>query len=204
MTTILALDPADRMGWAFGEAGSIPVSGAVQLRRTNDPVALGAANLACFLRDLIAKYDKPDIIAPERYMEIPAQRSNDAAVSQLLKHGAVYGIIGIIGARLESPTVAAVRKHFCGKASAAPRRMRPRTQREREDDRRATNTMVLNRAIITGYLKPDSTDFDRANACAVHDYVSVVVARKPPRELHFFGQRTADDDINKKEIIIPF
>lgn len=188
MTKILALDPADRMGWAFGLAGTIPVSGAVRLRKSGDPVALGAANMGCFLRDIVGKYGVPDIIAPERYLEIPAQASNDAAVSQLLKHGAIYAMIGIMGIRLESPTVAEVRKHFCGKTTAAPKRRHKRTNRERYEDRIATNMMVLNRAIMAGYLPIDSVDFDRANACAVFDYASVVAARTPPKELLMFGQ----------------
>lgn len=203
MTKILALDPADRMGWAFGLAGTIPVSGSVRLRKSGDPVALGAANMGCFIRDIVGKYGVPDIIAPERYLEIPGQASNDAAVSQLLKHGAIYAMIGLMGVRLASPTVSEVRKHFCGKTTAAPRRRQKRTNRERYDDRIATNMMVLNRAILTGYLPVESVDFDRANACAVWDWASVIAARRAPRELLMFGQeemikpaaKTGDDGI---------
>jgi hypothetical protein len=185
---ILALDLARRMGYAIGEAGTIPRAGAKLLASREEPPAAGAQELGRFIRDVIV-LEKPDLVVVEHWLHPSVQRTGDVVLWQLHLHGALHGVLGCWhGIQFEHVAAASVRKHFCGAASAAPRRGRERTSREQREDRAATKAMVIDRAIALGYLPKTRRDDDIADACALFDYAAAHFARRPMRELVMFGE----------------
>jgi len=185
---ILALDLARRMGFAIGEAGDIPRAGAKLLASKEEPPAAGAQELGRFIRDMIV-LDKPDVVVVEHWLHPSAQRSGDVVLWQLHLHGALHGVLGCWhGIRFEQVAPATVRKHFCGAASAAPRRGRERTAREQRADRAATKDMVIDRAVMLGYLPKTRRDDDIADACALWDWAAHTIARSTPQRLVMFGE----------------
>jgi hypothetical protein len=171
---IFALDPGVRAGFAEGESGTIPLSGAVRLKKQSEPIEKAAEQLGCFLRDRWSgPMGMPDLLCIEHWMQPGAQKNAAAAISSLLLAGAARAMAGVYGIRVEEPWAQTVRKHFCGKA--------------RLDDRGETNRMVLNRAIALGYVPRDCTDWDRANACALFDYAAATYGRVAPKSLVMFG-----------------
>lgn len=162
---------------------------AVTLRGTKDGAIVQARNLGCFLRDRFA-LDKPDMIVVESAMNPAASKSADATIAQLLCHGALHALAGCYGIEVRTVAASTARSHFCGQASAAPRRTQRRTQKQARDDREATNRMVVKRAILLGYLPHGSDDWDKASAAALYDHASAHFARVQPRDLVLFGARS--------------
>jgi hypothetical protein len=183
----MCLDLAKRSGVASGVVGPTqPRIEAVTLRRAGESVEQQAAALACFLRDRFI-IDLPDLIVIESAMNPAASKSADATISQLYCHGALHAMAGVYGVEVRIVAAMTARKHFCGQASAAPRRKQPRTIRQQREDREATNMMVVRRAIALGYLPHGSTDWDMASAAALWDYGAVTFARKAPPRLVMFS-----------------
>lgn len=158
------------------------------IKRPGESVQTACRNLACTLRDNI-RLESPDLIVTECWLPPAAQPSADVIITHLHLHGVVEGLAGVFGIRTERPAAATYRTHFCGQASAAPRRQQQRTYRQKIEDREATNVMVVKRAIMLGYLPGSSTDWDKAAAVAIWDYAAATYARTPPRELVLFGER---------------
>lgn len=185
---IMALDLAARAGFCCGNAGSKPRVEAWILRRDGQTIHAACRNLACTLRDNI-QLENPDLIVTEHWLALQQSRSAAAAIGQLLMHGVVDALAGIFDIKVERPETSTFRTHFCGQASAAPRRKGPRTNKQRAEDSHATNMMVVKRAILMGYLPHGSTDFDKASAAAMWDWACSTYARTPPRSLVLFGER---------------
>jgi hypothetical protein len=185
---IMALDLGKRSGVATGIAGGdLPRIEAVTLRGKADKPEAQARNLGCFLRDRWS-IDTPELVVIESAMNPIASMSADATISQLYCHGALHALAGTYGVRVEIVAPQTARKHFTGKASAAPRRNAPRSLAQKRQDREDTNNMVLRRAIALRYLPHGSTDWDKASAAALFDFAAATFARAAPRELVFFGE----------------
>lgn len=173
---IMALDIATRTGFAIGEAGAIPTSGAVVLRVDQQPAEIAAFNLGCFLRDRWV-LDKPDLLIIEHYLNPVAHKSATAIILQLQAHGAVQFLARANRIRVESVQPATVRKHFIGAANAG--------------ERDKTKALVIQRCHQLGYFDKRCRDADRADACALFDYAAATFARKTPQALVMFGEGAA-------------
>jgi hypothetical protein len=186
---IMALDLGKRTGVATGFAGEdMPRIEAVTLRGKADGADVQARNLGCFLRDRWQLPPRPDLVIIESAMNPVASKSADATISQLYCHGALHALAGTFGLRVEVVAAQTARRHFCGAASAAPRRGQPRTAAQQRKDREETNRMVVRRAITLGYLPHGSDDWDKASAAALFDFAAATYARTRPRELVMFGE----------------
>jgi hypothetical protein len=185
---VWALDLGKRTGVAAGDPeNGLPRVEAVTLRGTKDVVHVQARNLACFLRDRWS-LGKPDLIIVESALNPAASKSADATISQLLCHGAIHAMAGVYGVRVETVAPATARKHFCGRATAAPRRKAPRTSQQAREDREATNNMVLRRAISLRYLPHGCADWDKASAAALWDWAVAKYTQDQPRDFVFFEE----------------
>lgn len=171
---IMALDPATVTGFAFGEAGSIPKSGSVRLKRPGESADVAAFNALAFLRDRFV-LDRPDLCCVEHYLTPVAQKSADAVILSIMVFGVIVAMCRAYGVRFEAPKADTIRKHFCGAANAGARAN--------------TKLMVLNRAKLLGYIPRDCADDNRADACAAFDYASAHFARVQPRDIALFGER---------------
>jgi hypothetical protein len=170
------------MGFAVGGANERPYSGSVRLRRTIEDKETAAGNLACFLVTHIFPMGMPDMVVAEHYMNPEASKSADATISQILCHGALYGLLKLHSIPWRQPYPSSVRKHFCGRSTA----LRPppggwKTDKEKRESSMATKQMVRARCIQLGYVKPECIDFDRCDAVAGWDFGVSTYARKAPQ-----------------------
>lgn len=170
---LLALDPATVMGFAYGEAGAIPRSGSVRLKRPGEAAEVAAFNALAFLRDLFV-LDKPDLCFLEHYLNPVAQKSADAVILQLMVYGVIVATCQSYQVRYETAHAATIRKHFIGAANAG----------RRQD----TKLAVLNRAKALGYIPRDCRDDNRADALAAWDFAAATYARARPERLVLFGE----------------
>jgi hypothetical protein len=186
---IAALDLGNRSGFACGIAGTKPRLESWLLKGRDEPVETACRNLGCTLRDNL-KAEEPDLLVIEMWLAPVAQRSDRVIITHMMLHGVVEGLAGCFGIPTIRPTSAQFRKHFCGVSSAAaPRRKgTKRTEKQRAADREATNRMVVQRAILLGYLPRNSDDWDKASAAAMYDWASFTHGRVRPRELVMFGE----------------
>jgi hypothetical protein len=185
---ILALDLGKRMGVADGSSllmGQVaPALEAVVLRGTSAEKRAGFLGSWLNTRLLTTLYD---LIITEAPLSPAASKSADATIGQLYLHGALQGVAGAHGVNVTCAPVMGVRRHFCGQATASPRRRGERTMAQARVDRNAINTLVLRRAILLGYLPEESTDWDQANAAALWDYACAKFGRATPETLLMFG-----------------
>jgi len=170
----MAIDPATILGWALGEPGTIPRSGAVRLKAPDDDRDVAAFNAMCFLIDTWT-LDKPDFVCVEHFMNPAAQKSADAIILQIEVYGVIVAMCRRYGIRYAAPQRSTVVTHFCG----------PGAPRDRDSLKRA----VVQRAILLGYMPKGVRDDNRADACALFDWASAHHGRTPPRELRLFGER---------------
>jgi Holliday junction resolvasome RuvABC endonuclease subunit len=164
----MALDLAVTTGFAIGDAGKIPRSGSVRLKRPKDEYAIAAFNLLAFLRDTFT-LDRPDLVAIEDFMHPSRQKSAAAVILSLMLFGVAVAVCRSYGVRVETPNVNTIRLHFCGAANAGARA--------------DTKAMVIRRATLLGYIPRGCADNNRADACAAFDFASAHYARVQPREL---------------------
>ena len=183
---IAALDLATRTGFALGEAGSVPQSCSVTLKRPGEGPEIACFNLVAFLRDRLV-FGVPDIAVIEDFLNPVAQPSADAAILHLMLHGAAQGFLRSHGIRVETVAAATWRKHFVGASSAEPRSKGPRTAKQKADARAAIKALSVKRARLLGYIPADSRDDDRAEACGIFDYAGAVYGRRAPSFLTMFG-----------------
>jgi hypothetical protein len=170
---IAALDIATVCGFAFGDAGAIPQSGSVRLKRPGEPPEVAAFNMRAFLRDRFT-LERFDLLALEHFLNPAAQKSADAVILQIMCFGVAVAEGMARGIRIEAPQPATIRKHFIGRANMG----------ERKD----TKAAVLNRAKALGYVPHDCKDDNRADACALFDFAAATYARAQARELVMFGE----------------
>jgi Holliday junction resolvasome RuvABC endonuclease subunit len=170
---IMALDIATVTGFAIGEAGRIPQSGSVRLKRPAEGADVAAFNMLAFLRDRFV-LDAPDLVVIEDFLNPVAHKSADAVILQLQCFGVAVAVCRSYGLRFETPKPETIRKHFAGRGRAGTRQ--------------ETKAMVLNRAKALGYVPRDCRDDNRADACAAFDYASAHYARVQPKSLVLFGE----------------
>lgn len=187
---LMALDLGKRMGVADGDSSLLgkgaPDVEAVTLRGTSVEKRTHYFGGWLYQRLDGAPYD---LIITESPMNPAASKSSDATIGQLYLHGALQGVAAIFGVEVETAPVMAVRKYFCGQATAPPVRGRKRTIAEARGARKFINEAVLARAILLGYLSEGSVDWDEANAAALWDFGCAKFARARPDALVLFGAR---------------
>jgi hypothetical protein len=169
---ILALDLASTAGFAIGEAGEIPRSGSVRLKRPGDGPEVAAFNLRQFLREQIFTLDRPELVVVEAFIHPAGQKSGDAAILSIGLYFVAAAESKARDCRFEKAQPSTVRKHFIGVG--------------RTGDRSTTKRAVVLRAQQIGYMPRDCGDNDRADACAVFDWASATFARKS-RPFVMFG-----------------
>lgn len=169
---IMALDIATTTGVAIGEAGAIPDSFSVRLKRPSDEVRVAPFNLLSFLRDRWT-LERPDLLVIEHFLNPVAQKSADAVILQLMCFGVAVAMAQSYQVRIEVPHASTVRKHFLGRANFG--------------ERGETKRQVLLRAKALKYIPADCKDDNRADACALFDFASFTYARVQPKALVMFG-----------------
>ena len=178
---ILGLDVATRTGFAYGEAGSKPVSGSVRLKRPDEAQEIAPFNLHCFLRDTFRDLDflnmMPDLVFAEHYLNPAAQPSADAAIMQLQAHGAMQALCRSYGVRVELAMPSVIRKHFIGIGQAP-----------KGSPKGWIKDQVRRRCVQLGYVDAVCRDLDRTDALAAWDYAAAVFGRKPA-PLALYGAR---------------
>ena len=177
---IVSLDVGKSMGFASGMPGDCePRSFSVKLGRTSDRRPVVAGNLIAFL-DKEFRIEKPALVFKEMPLVLGAFLKlgvSDASVrSHYGLHCVIEGMCARFGVPWHEEANSRIRKHFIGKAHLG----------KREDTKRA----VLSRCIQLGYLPRGCEDDNRADALAGWDWASVHLGRKPPSELHFYGERS--------------
>jgi len=190
---LLALDLGRWLGFAYGDSASMPLVGVERLA-FNQSVEYRAGALGAWLWDFLHSNPQPEKIIVEKFVNPAASFSADATVGQVLLHGAVHCIAGMLQIDVESVEVPALRKHFCGRASAVPAiRGRQRSSAEKNAARRATKQMVIDRAYLIGYMHrmlhgglafEDQSAI--ADASCVFDWARTHIARVSPTSLVMF------------------
>lgn len=190
----LALDLAAVTGFAVGDSGSMPTrSGSVRMRDRGEAFDVAVRNLACFIRDIIVTepigaivveaFLDPSVLSQARSDdEDRMRRSPDAVIAQIKMHGCVLAMCGLYGLRFESHTTQTIRKHFLGVAHANAGSRGKKTAKQKDEMRRKTKEMVMQRAKLLGYMPKDKNDDNFADACAIYDFASAVLFRKPVKE----------------------
>lgn len=171
---IMSIDSATVLGWALGEAGTIPRSGAVRLKKPSEDRDIAPFNCMCFLRDTWV-LDKPDLVCAEHFLNPAGQKSADAIILQIEVYGVIVAMCQAYGIPYRSVQPATWRKHFCGQANAG--------------ERNATKDMVLRRAKALKYLPMDCFENNRADACGIFDFAAATYCRAIPKSLVLFGER---------------
>lgn len=169
-----AFDLANRTGIATGRPGAIPQIYAAQVKQKKSEEAPEVAwRFGRFLDELWA-FNRPDMIVVEDFMNPAASENASATITALLLRGALEGAAGRIGVKVRSIHMASARLHFCGRASAHPRRQgAPRTNAQKRQDRDDTNMMVWRRAVALKYFPGDMTpDYDKGSAACLFDYAA--------------------------------
>jgi hypothetical protein len=139
------------------------------------------------MRDWL-RVESPDAIIVEDFLHPLAQLSADVVIQQLHFHGVVRALAACKSVPIRTVRADVVRVHFCGKKSALKITRGEKTPKQKADARKATKQMVLQRAILLGYLPRGASDDNAADAAAIFDWACHHVARTTPRELHLFEE----------------
>lgn len=182
MGPIFALDLGQRSGFAVGSPGDRPRSGAVMLKQKSQARRVACGNLIIFLQQQWSTV-MPSLMVTVSPMTLGAFFDMHSSESNVRMQ---YGLQAIVeamcdryGLPLEEISESTVRKHFIGKA--------------RTGDRDTTKAAVVERCIVLGLLPLGSTDNDRADALALHDWACATFGRRSAsmNVLHFFGEGAA-------------
>jgi hypothetical protein len=156
---IAALDLAVRTGFAIGEAGSVPRSSVVVLKRSNEDKHIAFGNLIAFL-DETFRTETPSTLVKEAMLPLQAFMSLGNAEKtvrmQAGMHAIVEGMCARYGVAWLDVADSTVRKHFIGQA--------------RLGDRAATKRAVIHRCHMLKLMPADCFDDNRADALATHDW----------------------------------
>lgn len=176
---LLALDIATSTGWAYGPADGKPLSGSVRLKRPQEPREVAPGNLGAFLRDRFDDWHAmgmlPDLIFVEDFLNPVAQPSADAAIVQLMCHGAMHSEAAQWGIKVEKAMPATIRRHFVGQARVA-----------KGGPKDAIKRLVRDRCALLGYVDKLCVDFDRTDALAAWDYAAHLFGRRRPADFELF------------------
>lgn len=170
---LLALDIATVTGFAQGEAGGMPLSGAVRLKRRDETAETAAFNVLAFLRDRFV-LQRPDLVFAESYLNPAGHKSADAIILQIMCFGVAAATCKAYGVRFEHAAPSTIRKHFIGCANAG--------------DRAKTKAMVLRQARLLKYIDHGCTNDNIGDAVAAWDYAAATFARRQPRALVLYGE----------------
>lgn len=170
---ILALDIATVTGFAQGESGGMPMSGAVRLKRRDERAETAAFNMLAFLRDRFV-LQRPDMVFAESYLNPAGHKSADAIILQIMLYGVVAAMSQAYAIRFEHAAPATIRKHFVGCANAG--------------DRAKTKALVLRQARALRYIDHACTNDNIADAVAAWEFAAATHARRQPTSIVMFGE----------------
>lgn len=174
---ILALDLGVHTGFAFGSTGGKPSSSAIFLKDASDHRSVACGNLIAWL-DKKLREQEPALVVREAPLPLQAfsNLGNGATNVRMTHslHGIVEGMCVRFGIRTKEVADSTVRKHFIGKARCGTRE--------------ETKAAVVQRAQLLGYMPKNSTNDNRADACALWDYAAATWGGRMARELHLFGE----------------
>jgi hypothetical protein len=180
---VWALDLATRTGYAYGEPGRMPTSGALILKKPKEPRAVALGNLLWWLNDKWSER-KPDLVVTEAPLTLQAFLLLHSSQDNVRMHHSMHGVVeamcarfGITGDKKIETYPATYRKHFLGRANFG--------------SREATKWEMVVRARLLGLMPQDSDDEDRADALGLHDWACATHGRKSvsTANLHLFGER---------------
>ncbi len=175
MGIVYALDLATVMGFAYGEPSTVPVSGAVRLKKPSEPRATAFSNLVAFLNTQFQNI-RPVLVIVEAPLHIGAFAKLGGMDVVRMTYG-FHAIAAALAARhgipFEEIGVATARKHFLSRAHF--------------NDRRSTKLATVQRCQQLGYMKKDETSDNQADALCVWDWACAHLMRVAPKELHLFG-----------------
>jgi hypothetical protein len=186
---ILALDLSEsRVGFCFGEAGTVPKPASFRLKHGKMTTGEAVAEFARWLSQYLTG-DDPSVLLSQTRSQIDlvvcegilpsgaaaGRTTHFVRDGQTMLQGAARAICAVHKVEIRCPPLPTMRKHFCGRAWA-PRPKRSeghqRTSQEAAQDRQATKDMVIQRARERGYIAPDCVDDDAADAAAIFDFAS--------------------------------
>ncbi len=175
--SILAIDAAKQFGWAFGEAGTTPISGSGLFPKTanGSPAATFAGALGWTV-EVIGLWD-PTVIAIEAPLPGSFVQGKSNAQTATILTG-LPAVIEAIAYRMKYQdgdkkrhrtlmrvNLASVRKHFIGRGTSRFENLKP---------------AVMAKCRALGWVQPDDEDhsYDRSDALAIWSYVEANVAPK--------------------------
>lgn len=176
---ILALDLGTRCGFAYGEPGDPPTSGAVLLKKKSEPADVVFGNFIAFLQTTIEAVS-PSMVVKEAPFSLQAfkERGNSEAgvLMAFGMHAITRGMCQRYSIACEQVYAASVRKHLLGKS--------------RIGTRDGTKEAVVERCKLLGILPADSNDADRADALATHDWACATFGQRSVSisTFHLFDQ----------------
>ncbi len=181
---IQTIDQGQRSGYAMSEAGSIPRSGFVLLRKKGEPRPVGHGNLIAYLC-MCFDARKPDLFVYEAPLSVPAWfQSNKArpfptnaegVESGLELSAIIAGVCQRFGVRAEPVRRQTILKHMTGT--------------HKHGSREAGKKAVIAACIANGLVEAGCKDDDRCDAIAMHVYASEFYARTPFSNFKLFGQK---------------
>jgi len=169
---ILALDLAESwVGWCKGPCGTTPPARSYRIKNKGEPTEAAIERLGRSLHNLLSA-ERFDLICAEGLLPAGASKGRFSRDGQVVLHAVVRTVALIHGVSYRAPDMRTIRKHFCGRISAAPVRPRgyKRTPKEIEADREATKLMIIERARLLGYIAKDCEDDNAADAAAAWDF----------------------------------
>lgn len=178
---VYALDLGTRSGFAKGRPGARPISGAVILKRRDEPRAVALGNLVAFLEGEWSA-ECPMIVCTEAPLTLGAFLKIKSSEANVRMHHGLHGVVEALCNRfgvahhIEAQN-ATVRKHFLGVG--------------RLGSREATKAAVVRRAHMLGLMPRESHDDNRADALALHDWACATYGRRSysTENLVLFEQR---------------
>lgn len=183
MGVVLALDLGTTLGFAVGQPGAVPHSGAVKLKKDKQSRNVSFGNLISWLNAQMIGA-KPDIVVVEAPLALQAfAKLGGQDVVQVTYgfHAIAAGLAQRHGIRFEEVHVGTVRKHFLGRSNLG--------------DRESTKAAVVARCHLLGYMAKDRTSDNQGDALAVWDWAVATLLRSPPKELHLFGEKPASKGV---------
>jgi len=166
---IHAFDLGQRAGFAFGVPGDRPRrSGAVVLKRKDEPQAVAFGNLIYFLEDEWRR-GVPEMVVAEDALSLAAMERVNASQAVVTMHYGLHAILRGMAHRYgRTVTVvhpATARKHFLGMGRVP-------------GGRDETKAAVVARCHLLGVMPQSSNDDDRADAICNWDYASATYGRR--------------------------
>ena len=178
---IASWDLGRSLGWCYGVAGKVPVSGTFVLRKPGEDNGVALGTLARFLRDHVRANGKDDLWVVEHWLPPKQQKSAANVEDSLRMNGVVNGIAGVYGIEVVEPYPATVRSQVCGAPSA------PGESERGGRMMKNTKWLVIDTMIMRGLLPKGCDQDDRADACAGWVWAEANFARTAPANFQLTG-----------------